>query len=538
MTKNITTLKRGLLIFILGIGLAGCGGGGGSDNAPNNPMTIAEAGPVQNVVVGAVTALDGFQSTGGSGSLITYQWSFVAKPTGSMAAIINQAAVNPTFTADLPGQYLLKLIVTDEKSVSSEDTVTITVTGRNENAIPVASAGTNQSVTTSTVIALDGTTSSDANGAELTYRWSFASKPTGSSATLSNATAAHPTFIADLAGSYVLHLVVNDGIGDSAPANVTVTVTGANAAPVAYAGFSRSVVTGAVVTLDGTLSSDANGDRLTYSWAFTSKPKGSSAALSDATAAKPLFTADVSGAYVVNLVVNDGKVNSAAAAVTITASDLVDTPPVAIARAVRTVSVGTVVALDGLASDDAEGNPLTYAWTLTSVPGASAARLSNATAALTTFTADLAGDYSIALVVNDGKLNSLPGTLVVTAVAPHLELSTTGYYGRDILAMPYSTAVNVNQTVSGSSTITLQSFQLAATGANFTVTNLSATDSNGRVSPYFVGLVNEQIIAAGTSISFSLVSPLTNKNTERLTYSFTLRDTGSTFTYIVNLTTN
>jgi hypothetical protein len=102
------------------------------------------------------------------------------------------------------------------------------------------------------------------------------------------------------------------GGGTAAPA-------GTNSAPVANAGTAQSVVAGAVVTLDGSASSDANGDLLTYSWSFTSKPNGSSAALSSATVAKPTLTPDVAGAYVFNLVVNDGKVNSVAATATVTA---------------------------------------------------------------------------------------------------------------------------------------------------------------------------------------------------------------------------
>ena len=90
-----------------------------------------------------------------------------------------------------------------------------------------------------------------------------------------------------------------------------------NAAPIASAGPAQSVVVGSVVTLDGSASSDANGDSLTYNWAFTSKPSGSGATLSSATAVKPTFTADVTGTYVISLVVNDGKVNSDASSVRI-----------------------------------------------------------------------------------------------------------------------------------------------------------------------------------------------------------------------------
>lgn len=92
-----------------------------------------------------------------------------------------------------------------------------------------------------------------------------------------------------------------------------------NNSPVANSGTDQSVTTGTVVTLDGSASSDANADPLTYSWSFTSKPAASSVVLSSSTASKPTFTADVAGTYVLSLVVNDGKVNSSADTVTITA---------------------------------------------------------------------------------------------------------------------------------------------------------------------------------------------------------------------------
>ncbi|HSE14300.1 MAG TPA: PKD domain-containing protein, partial [Candidatus Deferrimicrobium sp.] len=127
-------------------------------------------------------------------------------------------------------------------------------------------------------------------------------------------------FTADVTGPYVLSLVVNDGQVNSAPDTVTVTASVPNAAPVANAGTNQSVTTGTVVTLDGSGSSDANGDPLTYSWNFTSRPTGSTAELSSATAVHPTFTADVAGPYVLSLVVNDGQVDSAPDTVTFTAS--------------------------------------------------------------------------------------------------------------------------------------------------------------------------------------------------------------------------
>jgi lysophospholipase L1-like esterase len=223
-----------VFVFVVVVFMAGCVGGSG--NSANHNITAADAGPNQNVVVGSLVAMDGSKSTGADGSQITYQWSMVSKPPGSASIINNPMAVNPTFTPDLPGQYILKLIVTDTKSITSEATVTITASIG--NAAPVANAGTSQSVATGAVVTLDGSASSDANGDPLTYSWAFTSMPAGSGAALSSATVVNPTFTADVAGAYVLNLVVNDGKVNSAPATVTVT------AFVEYVAFGSSTTEG------------------------------------------------------------------------------------------------------------------------------------------------------------------------------------------------------------------------------------------------------------------------------------------------------
>lgn len=100
-----------------------------------------------------------------------------------------------------------------------------------------------------------------------------------------------------------------------------------NSAPVANAGIDQNVNTTSTVTLDGASSSDADSDTLTYAWNITSKPVGSSATLSSATVVNPTFTADVDGLYVVQLIVNDGSVDSVADTVSITvaAVDIIPT---------------------------------------------------------------------------------------------------------------------------------------------------------------------------------------------------------------------
>ena len=113
-----------------------------------------------------------------------------------------------------------------------------------------------------------------------------------------------PTFTADIDGSYNLSLVVNDGLVGSNADNVTVTAATANSAAVANAGADQSVTPNDLVILDGSTSSDADGDVLSYSWTLVSVPAGSSASLSDQTDVAPTFTADLTGDYVLRLIVN------------------------------------------------------------------------------------------------------------------------------------------------------------------------------------------------------------------------------------------
>jgi hypothetical protein len=96
-----------------------------------------------------------------------------------------------------------------------------------------------------------------------------------------------------------------------------------NRAPVAKAGANQSVSTGAAVTLDGSGSSDPDGDTLSYAWTQVSGP---AVTLAGADTAKASFTAATAGTYVFKLTVGDGKASSDST-VQVTVSAAVPTGP-------------------------------------------------------------------------------------------------------------------------------------------------------------------------------------------------------------------
>ncbi len=377
-----------------------------------NHPPVANAGANQTVTTGMGVTLNGTGSSDPDGNAITYAWTLTSKPATSAVSLSNATTANPMLTPDVAGNYVIQLIVRDGIASSNPATVTITATA-GVNRAPVANAGMNQSVNVGTQVTLNGSGSSDPDGNTITYVWLLTSKPAGSAATLVNPATVSPKFTPDIVGSYTAQLIVNDGMLNSVAATMLVTATQGNRAPVANAGTVQAVTTGTLVTLNGSGSSDPDGNPITYSWTLPTRPAGSAATLANATTARPTFTPDVTGSYVARLIVNDGTLSSAAATVTITASTA-NRAPVANAGTTQTVTVNTLVTLNGSGSSDPDGNAITYAWTLMTRPSGSAATLSAATTARPTFTPDIVGTYVAQLIVSDGALNST-ATVSITA---------------------------------------------------------------------------------------------------------------------------
>ena len=372
---------------------------------PVNTPPVARAGPDQTVPVGQTVTLDGSPSTDVDGNSLTYQWTFVSVPVGSLAALDDPTLVRPTFTVDRPGSSNVQLIVHDGTAASAPVFVTITT----QNSHPVAQAGADQTVAVGETVQLHGTKSSDVDGDALSWHWTMRTRPPGSTAPLSDPLGVTPTFVVDQAGAYVVQLIVSDGTLESPPD--TVTITTQNSSPVAQAGPDQTVFVGDTVQLNGSQSSDIDGDPLRWHWAMLSRPPGSTAQLSNPVAVPPTFVVDRAGAYVVQLIVSDGTLESTPDTATITTQN---SSPVAQAGPEQTVFVGDTVQLDGSASTDTDGNSLRYSWALVTTPPGSLALLADPQTAHPSFLVDLPGTYGAQLIVHDGQGGSTPDTVTIS----------------------------------------------------------------------------------------------------------------------------
>ncbi|HAA58154.1 MAG TPA: hypothetical protein DCE42_25550 [Myxococcales bacterium] len=156
---------------------------------------------------------------------LLFKWEFVFKPKQSQAVIEDADQETAYFIADFPGNYIVKLVVTDDRDdkLSSEPKeIEIKVRALN-NTAPIADAGPDQTVGPQATVQLDGTNSSDPEGHALTYNWIIQSNPAGSNATIKDSGAEKPTFDADKEGRYVVSLTVKDSRdATSSPDTITI----------------------------------------------------------------------------------------------------------------------------------------------------------------------------------------------------------------------------------------------------------------------------------------------------------------------------
>ena len=248
-------------------------------NLTDRERPVADAGDDVEADPGERVTLDGSKSTNPKGGGLTFAWTQTA---GERVTLSGARSARLSFTAPAAaGALTFRLTVTDPDRLSDSDEVTVTVRDL-EVSFGDAAVGTLALTAGETMEPVQLPKASGGNG-RLRYR--LTSEPAGLAGLDFDPATRWLTGTPTAAGTFTFTLRATDGDGDTAAVLFLVKV---NRAPVARAGDDLTVDPGAPARLDGSGSSDPDGDILTFAWTQT---LGSQVTLSDASYVQPSFEA-------------------------------------------------------------------------------------------------------------------------------------------------------------------------------------------------------------------------------------------------------
>ncbi len=272
------------------------------DTSPREELfskPTANAGSSLTIHTLTTLTLDASKSSDSEAHTLSYQWSITSKPSNAYSSVINPNTINPTFTPDVDGEYIIQLIVKNRQFSSSASFIKIIAS----NILPISNAGEDQIISPQSLVQLSSQQSYDEDNDTLTYSWTIVEKPNSSAALISDENLKNPVFLADKSGEYLISLSVHDGINSSEVDTVSII---ANNAPTADAGNDRTFYLQTALQLDGSSSISNNSNPLNYQWSIFTKPDGSQSSITDPNIVNPTFIPDIEGTYVIELIVNDG----------------------------------------------------------------------------------------------------------------------------------------------------------------------------------------------------------------------------------------
>jgi hypothetical protein len=194
-----------------------------------NHPPVASVGLDQAVAEASLVTLDASASYDPDAEPLTYLWQQLSGPPVTLS---DPAQAKPTFLAPLVGSAGITLgfqLTVSDGQASAVTTTHVHVT--NVNHPPVAHAGPDQTRHAGATVQLDGTASTDPDSDPLTFTWSQLSGPM---VTLSNVQSATPTFVGpqvSVSTTLTFQLLVEDGLGGTASADVNVTLLPVDAPP-------------------------------------------------------------------------------------------------------------------------------------------------------------------------------------------------------------------------------------------------------------------------------------------------------------------
>ncbi|MBN1154304.1 PKD domain-containing protein [candidate division KSB1 bacterium] len=299
-----------------------------------NQPPVADAGEDQLLTASEVT----FSASGSrdlDGKIIDYEWDYGDGLTGS--------GVNPAHVYRRPGTYRVKLTVKDDsgtKNDRSSDFLNVVI-----NEKPIADAGPDQSAASGQILTFDGSGSRDADGAITEYLWDF-----GDGVAATGQTVSHQY---NKPGIYAIRLSVKDDTEQAQAVDYDETVVMVNSRPVADAGPDILVAPAESILFDGSGSFDQDKDSLSFEWSFSD---GKHPAIT----AKTRRAFSLPGIYSGILTVSDNSMLDNGVARDTVIIRINSAP---IANAGKNIfSCDETLLLDGSASVDPDGDPLTFTW--------------------------------------------------------------------------------------------------------------------------------------------------------------------------------
>lgn len=193
---------------------------------PSNQAPQVSAGADQSAVAGATTTLAGVVSDDGlpnPPAQVSLQWTQISGPEAGLFS--DPSIATPTFTAGLPGSYVLRLTA-DDGALSAFDEMTV-VYSTPVNQPPVVNVGPDLVTSAFPPIVLQASVTDDGfpnPPGQVSLQWTVVSSPSGSGF-FSDPAVLNPQFFfpVNTPGTYVLRLTADDGAA-TAFDELTVTV--------------------------------------------------------------------------------------------------------------------------------------------------------------------------------------------------------------------------------------------------------------------------------------------------------------------------